>query len=234
MKRGLGPATLALALAIAAALPASGGSAARSQAVAGEFNLVMMVHQRSSTVGQLPGVRAWDGRARPGIRYAYRSIPCSGNAPVNNLASDLPSYNGRVSGSRLPASARAHPMAFRLRKRQGRWEMQGTIRFTVCKQGSGPTPTPDPVPDEAKPKIDVFFRARFKRFNAETVHYTGTFRLIGGTGRYRGLTGSGGISGYFACFGEPGCAASGNSAFQDGQMTLQGTYRDPTPQLAAG
>ena len=226
-----GLATAALALAAAAALPAS----ANAQAVAGNFSLVMMVHQQSlSAGGQLPGVRPWDGRARAGVRYAYRSIPCSGNAPVNNLASDLPSYNGRVRGSRFPQSMRAHPLSFSLRRRRGRWEMLGGIRFTVCKQAPGPTANPDPVPDESKPRIDVVFRATFRRYNAETLHWNGTFRLRGGTGRYADLTGSGAISGYFACFGERGCPGSGNSTFQDGQMTLQGTYRDRTPELASG
>ena len=126
---------------------------------------------------------------------------------------------------------RAHPFGFRVRQYKGRWEMQGAATFTVCKLGSGPTPGDDPVPDEAKPKIRIGFRVQFKRENTELVRWTGRFRIEGGTGRYEDLTGSGQISGYFACFGEPGCGTGG--VYRDGQMVLRGTYSDPTPQLGS-
>jgi hypothetical protein len=229
---GLGLLVALVAAVLAAAVPVGSGSAATTgQAVAGNFSLVLMVHQKSST-GPLPGVHPWDGRPKAGVTYAYRSIPCSGPAPVNNISSDLPSFNGRVRGSTLPNSTRAHPFTFRLRKVRGKWLMQGTLRITVCKLGPGATPQPDPIPDESKPKIDVALTASFQRYNGESLHWAGPFRLRGGTGRYRTLTGSGTASGYFTCLA--GCAATSSSTYQDGQFTLQGTYRDSTPDLASG
>jgi hypothetical protein len=35
------------------------------------------------------------------------------------------------------------------------------------------------------------------------------------------------------CFAPEGCAANG-SRYLDGQFVMHGSYRDPTPQLAAG
>lgn len=226
---------LAGSVAVVSSAPAQqSASAAAAQAegaVKGSFSLVMMVHTSSSSAGPLPGANAWNGTYRAGVGFRYRSIPCSGNAPVNNLASDLPSYGARVAGSRVPSSMRAHPFGFRVRQYKGRWEMQGAVTFTVCKLGAGPTPANDPVPDEAKPKIRMGFRVQFKRENTELVRWTGRFRIEGGTGRYEGLTGNGQISGYFACFGDAGCGTGGT--YTDGQMVLSGTYSDPTPQLGA-
>lgn len=240
MNRRRYKAVAALALAgLAGTVAAVGSAPAQKRAsaaqaeggVKGSFSLVMMVHTVSSTYGTLPDTNAWNGTYRAGSDFRYRSIPCTGNAPVNNLASDLPSYGGRVAGSRLPSSMRAHPFGFRVRQYKGRWEMQGAVTFTVCKLGSGPTPAGDPVPDEAKPKIRIGFRVQFKRESTEAVRWTGRFRIEGGTGRYEGLTGSGQIAGYFACFGEPGCGDGG--VYRDGQMVLTGTYSDPTPQLGS-
>ncbi len=204
--------------------------AAQGSGVAGKFSLIMMVHTTSSSFGDLPGVNPWDGRTRPGTRYVYRSIPCSGMAPVNNISSDLPSYNTRVKDSRVPSSMRAHPFSYRLVKEDGKWYMAGRITFTVCKLGSGPTPPDDPITDADKPKIKVSFKARFVRVGGETLRWNGRFKLRGGTGRYEDLSGSGEIAGYFLCFAEPGCVASGGK-YYDAQMVLHGDYEDPTPQL---
>ena len=218
----------------AVALGGGTGSAAEEQpaqaGVKGNFSLIIMTHTTNSMFGNLPGVNPWNGAKRAGERFVYRSIPCTGMAPVNNISSDLPSYNGRVEGSRVPSSTRAHPMAFRLRKRDGKWQMKGRFRFTVCKLGSGPTPPNDPVPDEQKPKFDVTFVATFRRVNVEVLRFAGTIRLRGGTGRYEDLTGSGQIAGYLFCFAPEGCAPGGR--YLDAQMVLHGSYSDPTPQLS--
>lgn len=224
---------LAGPIAVVSSAPAQrNASAAQAEtAVRGTFNLVMMVHTSSSSAGPLPGANPWSGTYRAGEGFRYRSIPCSGNAPVNNLASDLPTYGARVTGGRVPSSMRAHPFGFRVRQYRGRWEIQGSVTFTVCKLASGPTPANDPVPDDAKPKIVMGFRAQFKRENNDLVRYTGRFRIEGGTGRYADLTGTGQIAGYFACFGDTGCESRGT--YTDGQMVLNGTYSDRTPQLGA-
>ena len=84
-----------------------------------------------------------------------------------------------------------------MKTRSGRWELRGGVRLIVCKLGPGPTPNPDPVPDASKPKIVISFRATFRRVTAETIRWNGTLRIVGGSGRYRGLTGSGSIAGSF-------------------------------------
>ena len=227
-------AALAGSIAIAASAPATpSASTASADGVRGSFSLVMMIHTSTGGFGNLPGVNPWNGTYAPGADFKYRSIPCTGNAPVNNIASDLPSYGTRVAGSRAPWSMRAHPMGFRVRKYKGRWEMLGSIRFTVCQLGGGATAATDPVPDVEKPQIVVGFRAPFKRETAELVRWTGRFKITGGAQRFADLTGSGEISGYFMCFAPAGCAASGGK-FLDGQFTMQGRYSDPTPQLQAG
>jgi hypothetical protein len=217
---------------VAAAASTGGPASAKSAAngVRGEFSLILMVHTLASIPQfNVPATTPWNGRLLQGRTFSYRSIPCTGNAPVNNISSDLPSYNTRVQGSRAPSSLRGHPFQFRLVKVKKRWELQGTMTVTVCKLNSGPTPNPDPIPDQAKPKIFVTFRAPFKRMTAESVQWAGTFRLTGGTQRYAGLRGSGRIAGYFFCFAAEGCTAEG--ALQDLQFVMHGTYSDPTPQL---
>lgn len=228
-------------LATAAALvrlESSSGAGSAEPAASGKFSLIMMVHTLGSVPEYtVPATTPWSGALQPGASFSYRSIPCTGNAPVNNIASDLPSYNTRVAGSRAPSSMRAHPFEFRLvrvpvKKGSKRkvWEMQGRITFTVCKLAGGPTPNPDPIPDADKPKIFMTFRARFTRVTAESMQWAGTVKLVGGTQRYEGLKGSATVGGYFFCFAAEGCAAKG--AYQDGQMSMHGTYVDPTPQLS--
>lgn len=223
--------------AVALATAAPGGAAPTAtqaqEAVDGNFSLVMMIHTRTGGFGTLPGTKPWNGGLNNGISYRYRSIPCTGNAPVNNIASDLPSYGTRIAGSRAPSSMRAHPFAFTVRKNKTtrRWEMVGSVKMTVCKLGPGPTPLNDPIPDEDKPKIVVGFRAEFTKMTTEALRFAGRFRIEGGTQRYEDLTGSGQIAGYLMCFAPEGCGAHGNR-YLDGQFVMHGSYRDPTPQLA--
>lgn len=207
-------------------VPAAKRAAKAVPGVRGNFSLVMMVHTLD-----VPKTTPWAGSFRQGAAYSYRSIACNGNAPVNNISSDLPSYNGRVAGSSLPQSLRGQPFAFRtVKTRKYGWVMRGTITITVCQLKSGPTPTPDPVPDESKPKIRVSFQAKPRIVNAEDATWHGSFRLVGGTGRYAGLTGGGQIAGYFLCFA--GCSKFGY--YHDAQFVMHGTYADRTPELAAG
>lgn len=226
-----GAAIAGLSGGLVAAQPESSGAQEARPGVAGRFSLIMMVHTRSSSFGDLPGVMPWNGRRAAGEQGAYRSIPCTGNAPVNNISSDLPSYGTRVQGSRAPSSMRAHPFSFDVRKRRGRWEMVGTIRFTVCQLQPGPTRQDDPVPDADKPTIVVRFRAPFKRESAESLRFSGRFRIVDGTQRYDDLSGSGSIAGYLFCFAPEGCPALGGN-YLDGQFVMHGRYRDPTPELA--
>ena len=199
--------------------------------MSGKFSLIMMVHTSDGGYGTLPGVNPWNGSLHPGAHYVYRSIPCSGDAPLNNISSDLPSFEGRVPGSRSPSSLRAHPFAFRLHKTKTQgWRMIGAIKLTVCQLKGGPTFKFDPITDELKPKITVNFDAAPRRITPEILHFDGTFKLSGGTQRYHALTGAGKISGYLFCFAVKGCQATGGR-YLDGQFVMQGDYADPTPQL---
>jgi len=211
----------------------SSAQAPANRPLEGDFSLIQMIHTTASTPNfTVPATNPWNGFRTKSERFTYRGIPCTGAAPVNNIASDLASYGSRVQGSRSPASLRSHPFRIRLRvSPKGGWEMLGRITLTVCKLSGGPTAAPDPVPDADKPKIDVRFKARFKRHSVENINWSGTFTLNGGTGRYEDLEGSGQIAGYFFCFNPEGCGRTGRN-YLDGQFVMHGDYRDPTPQLA--
>lgn len=214
--------------AVTAGVIASGAaSAGGSAGLTDKFSLILMVHTLDS-----PKTTPWDGKlANDGKIFTYRSIACTGNAPVNNISSDLPSFNGRVAGSSLPNSLRGHPFAFRtVKTKRNGWMLRGIITIKVCKLGSGPTQSPDPVPDEQKPQINVKFLVKPKKVNGDDLHFSGKFQLRGGTGRYEGLTGSGQIAGYFLCFASGGCKQFGY--YHDVQFVMHGTYKSPDPQLS--
>lgn len=217
-------ALVAGAFAGAGAVAQTGGAAA---GMSGNFSLVNMVHT-TQYQGQDLGTndpQPWTGTREPGGPFVYAGIACTGNAPVNNISTDLTTYNTRIEGSRSPASTRSHPFEFRVvRNKEGRLRLRGQITFTVCQLKPGPTPDPDPVPDAQKSKIYVGWNAKFKKTSAEEVSWWGTFRIRGGTGLYEDLTGSGDIAGYFFCFAPEGCATLGE--FRDGQYTMAGTYAD--------
>jgi hypothetical protein len=201
--------------------------------VSDDFSLVIMVHSGESPGGfDVPGTTPWDGEPREGEEFAYRSIPCDGDAPINNVASDLPSYGTRIEGSRVPASMRAHPMVFSLEENGDDWEMQGSITFTVCQLGPGPRPEDDDVEDDDRPKIEVSFSGGFDRVGPESINFSGDFEITGGTGRYAELEGEGDIAGYLFCFDPDGCETFGE--YRDGQLVMQGVYGDPSPDLEAG
>jgi hypothetical protein len=229
----------AVCAALAAVASAGAGSSAHAKAsgVSGHFSLLIMAHTLGSIPQySVPATQPWNRQLQSGTTASYRSIPCTGNAPLNNLSSDLPTYNGRVVGSRPPASMRAHPFAFTLRqvkvKKHRVWQLRGRIDFTVCKLTGGVTPPDDPVPDVQKPKIFVTFVGKIDSYANEEASWNGTFKLAGGTGRYAGLKGKGTIAGYFFCFDPAGCVAKG--AFLDTQMVMHGSYSDPTPELTTG
>jgi hypothetical protein len=210
-------------------------AAAQAAGVEGAFSLIQMVHTTSAPSGGTVPVspNAWDG-ASSGGPFRYSGIPCNGNAPVNNIATDLTTYNTRLPGSRSPASTRMHPLEFDATPEgpPGTFKLAGRTTLTVCQLQGGPTPTPDPVPDPSKDRITFTWTAIAEKISTEEVRWSGSFTLTGGTGVYEDLTGQGRISGYFFCFDAQGCASLGQ--YRDGQLVMQGTYRDPTvPGVAA-
>lgn len=223
--------SLCVSLVAGALLTAGAGARTVKSAggMKGHFSLVNMVHT-TQYQGQDLGTnepQPWTGTRQTGGPFVYAGIACSGNAPVNNVSTDLTTYNTRLPGSRSPASTRSHPFKFRVvRNKHGQLRLRGRITFTVCQLKPGPTPTPDPVADAEKPKIYVGWNAKFKKRSAEEVSWWGSFRIRRGTGIYEDLTGSGEIAGYFFCFAPEGCETLGE--FRDGQYTMSGSYADPT------
>lgn len=230
-KRAVVGISLCATLVVAAFAGAGAGAATTGAAVgmSGHFSLVNMVHT-TQYQGQDLGTnepQPWNGAREEGGPFVYAGIACTGNAPVNNISTDLTTYNTRLEGSRSPASTRSHPFQFNVvRNRDGKLRLRGLTTLTVCQLKSGPTPTPDPIPDAEKSKIYIRWNAQFKNRSAEEVSWWGTFKIIGGTGLYEDLTGSGDIAGYFFCFAPEGCTTLGE--FRDGQYTMAGTYSDPT------
>ena len=194
------------------------GAPGAGHAVEGSFGLAAMVHTPDWPSNT--DVAPWDGTGSG--EFVYRAIPCSGNAPMNNISSNLPTYNALIPGSRSPASTRSHP--FRFTVRDGR--MTGSIQLTVCKLAPGPTQ--DAVSDASRSRINISFQADASRRAAEETVFSGTFRIVGGTGRYEKLTGEGTIRGYFMCFDPKGCAEGNKGYFRDMQYVLEGKFSDPS------
>lgn len=202
----------------ATALALIGTPMVGAAAVEGGFGLAAMVHTHDwpNNAGVVP----WDGRSSG--EFVYRAIPCSGNAPMNNISSNLPTYNGLIPGSRSPASTRSHP--FRFTVRDGK--MTGTILLTVCQLAPGPTK--DDVADASRPRITINFQADASRRTGEETVFSGAFRIAGGTGRYEKLSGEGTIRGYFMCFDPKGCSEGNRGYFRDMQYVLEGKFSDPS------
>ena len=198
----------ATALAIAAAIATTGASA---QGVEGTFGLAAMVH--TPDWPNNAQVAPWDGKSDG--EFAYRAIPCAGNAPLNNISSNLPTYNGLMPDSRSPASTRSHPFKFNVKAGQ----MTGSIALTVCKLTPGPTN--DGRPDSERDRIDIEFTATSMRGTPEETTFSGTFVIPGGTGRYAKLAGSGTIRGYFMCFDPKGCVEGNKGMLRDMQYVLE-------------
>ena len=189
---------------------------ARSQGVEGSFGLAAMVH--TPDWPNNAEVVPWDGGSNG--EFVYRAIPCSGNAPMNNISSNLPTYNSMIPGSRSPASTRSHPFKFNVSS----GKMIGSINLTVCKLAPGPTK--DELPDAKRDRILINFQADAKRRTSEETVFSGLFTIVGGTGRYAKLKGDGTIRGYFMCFDPKGCVENQNK-FRDMQYVLEGKFSDP-------
>lgn len=196
--------------------PASGNSQSGPE-MSGDFSLMAMVHTTSSfdQQRQVLEPKPWDGSGE-GAAFRYSSAPCSGNAPLNNISSNLTTYNSRLPGSLSPASTRNHPLEFDARN----GTLRGRIVLTACQLQRGAT-ADAPESDAAKPKIFFDWIAKYTKTSEHEAAWSGTFKITGGTGTYEGIKGSGSISGYFFCFS--GCSGE---QLTDGQYTMNGKYRD--------
>lgn len=205
-------------IAALALIGASSATLAQSEAVSGNFTVFSMAHTPS-----WPGsanVKPWDGKSNG--TFVYTSAACSApNAPINNASSDLPSYNSRVPGGRVPSSTRAHDL--RMVINEG--SISGALDLTVCQLAPGPIS--DNAPDEERDKIFFKFTATPNPVSSQNATFDGNFKITGGTGRYVDLTGEGQITGYFFCFKQNACEGE-NGRYRDVQFSLQGKFRDPT------
>jgi hypothetical protein len=192
------------------------------------FNLIGMAHTSPNTVRGLPievETNPWDGETVGGP-FSYASAPCSADAPINNVSTNLTSFNTRLEGSRSPASTRLHPVEFEvLAFEDGQGEMRGTVDLTACQPRFGVTPPDDPTPDAERDRIRFEFTADFEQPTAEETTWQGEFRMTEGTGVYEGIQGSGQIGGYLMCLGPDRCAQQG--AFRDAQVAMIGSYQAP-------
>lgn len=214
----------------AAASPAAtdGGGGAQVDEFDSRFNLIGMAHTSPRTARGLEievDTTPWDG-ASTGGPYSFASAPCSADAPINNVSTNLTSFNTRLEGSRSPASTRLHPLEFEvLSLEDGKGEMRGSISLTVCQPRFGVTPPDDATADTDRDSIAIEFTADFTQPTAEETTYAGEFEITEGTGPYEGIRGSGHIAGYFMCLGPERCEQQG--AFRDAQVVLLGSYEAP-------
>ncbi|MFP5219815.1 MAG: hypothetical protein ACLGIG_08770 [Actinomycetes bacterium] len=192
------------------------------------FNLIAMAHTSPATVRGLPievETVPWDG-ASTGGPFSFASAPCSADAPINNVSTNLTSLSTRLEGSRSPASTRLHPIEFEILSiEDGAGDMRGTIDLTACQPRFGVTPPDDPTPDTERHRIRFEFTASFEQPTPEETTWFGEFNIVEGTGPYEGVEGSGQISGYFMCLGPDRCAQQGE--FRDTQVVMIGSYSMP-------
>jgi hypothetical protein len=200
--------------------------------IEGAFSLFAMVHTMTFDGPDGPQeTRPWDGSPDAAGPFTYASKPCSGNAPVNNVSSDLPALGGTIAGSRVPVSTRTQPMTFQVSERHGATCLTGSVALTVCHLGPGSTDEADPVRDPDRDRITFDWSAQVDVRSEELLTWSGTFSLTGGTGAYAQLGGEGDIAGYFFCFDPGGRRALG--VFRDGQYAMIGRYRVPRASAPA-
>lgn len=214
----------------AAATPATEGTGTSAPAPEFDdrFSLIGMAHTSPSTARGLPievETAPWDGQATGGP-FSFASAPCSADAPINNVSTNLASLNTRLEGSRSPASTRLHPLEFEIVSLEdGKGEMEGSVDLTVCQPRFGVTPPDDSTPDTERDRIRFAFTADFLQPTPEETTWHGEFRIESGTGAYEGIEGSGQIAGYFMCLGPDRCEQLGG--FRDAQVTMIGSYKAP-------
>ena len=215
----LGVVFIASAAVIAPAGAQHGPTGARSP-VTGQLSL--SVHTHSSGFGSpsgAPTLFSTDPLEIPvaSSPFSYSAIPCSSPAPFNDRAlSFSPGYPGLGSG----------PLAVRhlvrgdvtTTTRSGdRGIVEGTITTFLCQNG------------QEQDRVQFRFVGRFQVTSANEAVVAGSFRIVGGRGRFAGLTGGGTITGRFTCLppvlaraGATDCADLG--AFSDSVLMLQGSF----------
>lgn len=192
------------------------------------FNLIAMAHSSPTTPQgwDVPiETSPWDGESTG--TFSYSSIACADDAPINNVSTNLTTFNSRLPESRSPASTRLQPIEFEVTEEVegGTGQFDGRIDLVACQLRAGVTPEDDTTDDEQRDSITFEFEADFERTASEEVRYTGTFTITEGTGEYEGISGEGHIGGYLMCLGPDDCADFGE--FRDVQVAMIGSYDHP-------
>ena len=218
---------LALVASLAATTPASAQND-RRDAVTGQFS--MSVHTHSRQFGSPSGVETLfptnplEYPVRSG-GFSYSSIPCSSPAPFNDRALTFtPGYPGIGSGP-LAVRHRVQGVVITTSESGDRGTVRGIITTILCQNG------------QETDRIRFRFEGQFVVTSENEAVVNGTFRILGGTGRFAGLQGEGSISGRFTCLppalqraGAQNCADLG--AFSDAIFNLQGSYATRHPRVA--
>ncbi|HEX2275154.1 MAG TPA: hypothetical protein VHG90_14900 [Acidimicrobiales bacterium] len=153
--------------------------------------------------------------------FSYSSIPCERPAPFNDTA--LVFQTG-YPGVPSPAAVR-HFIEGTLTP-TGRSANQGIVRGTIttilCENR---VQQPD--------RMFFAFHGRYRLVSDNQIVLTGTFRLVGGEGRFADMRGGGSLEGEITCLppilqreGAANCAELG--AFSDAILRLVGGFVDPT------
>ena len=172
---------LAAAFVAFAALRATEATSADQGTIEDDFELMQMVHTTEPATNPAAGPPVpWDGDS-PG-RYRYNSRDCRENAPVNNISTNLVSYNSRYG--RSPASTRSQPFEIEVAHGNSAPEsrLQGRITLVVCKEPPNQGASVYVIPDASRNKVFIEFTAAAEEDSPEEVHYAGPFRSVGGTG----------------------------------------------------
>ncbi|MBW3578989.1 MAG: hypothetical protein KY462_14865 [Actinobacteria bacterium] len=192
----------------------------------GTFNVIAMAHSTGETPrgADVPmQAEPWDGESEG--TFSYSAISCADDAPINDISTNLATFNSKLEDSRSPASTRMHPIEFQVTEvtEDGEGQLEGTIALTVCQPRPGAVT--DDVADDQRDRIDFDWTADFQRTSPEEVAFRGTFDITGGTGIYQDLTGSGDIAGYVMCLGDVECADV--DEYRDIQIAMVGSYDHP-------
>ncbi|MDP9069823.1 MAG: hypothetical protein M3N68_00765 [Actinomycetota bacterium] len=200
----------ALLASLAVVSPADGQqSKARSPQRGAQGGFSLTVHAHSSP-GTLFPARPIPSPVTEG-NYVYSSIPCSRQAPFNDVALNFnPDYPGIPS----PAPVR-HRLEVTITETNGRnGTAEGTLTTILCENGQ-----------ESGNTITISFVGRFHQVSENEVRFAGRFEITGGTGIFEDLEGHGSITGSFTCL-RGNCASRG--VFADAVFRLKGSFRDPT------
>lgn len=156
-----------------------------------------------------------------GDEFSYSSIPCSEPAPFNDTSL---SFSPDYPGIEDPASTRHFIEGTITDLDEGGTSgtIEGTITTILCVDG-----------EESESTITTAFEGRFVQASDKELRIVGSYEIVGGTGVFEDLEGSGKIRGSLTCLdfvlAEEGAESSAElGVFSDAVFQLRGSFEDPT------